>query len=113
MNAFNRGGRFIRVFGTEGEITMGDGNYFNVYSFADRQTKQVPINTIGNSITDGHGGGDMGIMVDTVNYFGKNIASPSICDVRMSYLSHLIAFAAEESRITGKVVDLDNYAQSF
>ena len=110
MNAFNKGGRFIRVFGTEGEITMGEGNWFNVYSFADHQTKQIPIHTIGNSITDGHGGGDVGIMIDTVNYFGEGIQTPSICDVRMSYLSHLIAFASEESRLTGAVVDLDEYS---
>ena len=49
-------------------------------------------------------------MIDTVNYFGKDIASSSICDVRMSYLSHLIAFAAEESRLTGTVVDLEEYS---
>jgi predicted dehydrogenase len=110
MNAFNKGGRFIHIFGTEGEITMGDGKCFNVYSFADRQTRQVPISTVGNSIASGHGGGDVGIMIDTVNYFGKDIASPSICDVRMSYLSHLIAFAAEESRLTGTVVDLEEYS---
>ena len=110
MNAFNKGGRFIHIFGTEGEITMGDGKCFNVYSFADRQTRQVPISAVGNSIASGHGGGDVGIMIDTVNYFGKDVASSSICDVRMSYLSHLIAFAAEESRLTGTVVDLEEYS---
>jgi predicted dehydrogenase len=110
MNAFNKGGRFIRIFGTEGEITMGEGNWFDVYSFADRQTTQVPIDTIGNSISSGHGGGDVGIMIDAVNYFGNGIASPSVCDIRMSYLSHLIAFAAEESRLTGTVVDLEEYS---
>ena len=110
MNAFNKGGRFIRIFGTEGEITMGEGKWFDVYSFADRQTTQVPIDTIGNSITSGHGGGDVGIMIDAVNYFGNGIASPSVCDIRMSYLSHLIAFAAEESRLTGTVVDLEEYS---
>lgn len=110
MNAFNKGGRFIRIFGTEGEITMGEGKWFDVYSFADRQTTQVPIDTMGNSITSGHGGGDVGIMIDAVNYFGNGIASPSVCDIRMSYLSHLIAFAAEESRLTGTVVDLEEYS---
>mgnify|MGYP002514652916 CR=1 FL=1 len=110
MNAFNKGGRFIRIFGTEGEITMGEGKWFDVYSFADRQTTQVPIDTIGNSISSGHGGGDVGIMIDAVNYFGNGIASPSVCDIRMSYLSHLIAFAAEESRLTGTVVDLEEYS---
>jgi predicted dehydrogenase len=110
MNAFNKGGRFIRIFGTEGEITMGEGKWFDVYSFADRQTTQVPIDTLGNSISSGHGGGDVGIMIDAVNYFGNGIASPSVCDIRMSYLSHLIAFAAEESRLTGTVVDLEEYS---
>lgn len=110
MNAFNKGGRFIRIFGTEGQITMGEGKWFDVYSFADRQTTQVPIDTIGNSISSGHGGGDVGIMIDAVNYFGNGIASPSVCDIRMSYLSHLIAFAAEESRLTGTVVDLEEYS---
>ena len=113
MNAFNKGGRFIRVFGTKGEITMGAGDWFDVYSFADHQTTQVPISTVGNSITDGHGGGDVGIMIDTVQYFSEGIASKSICPVRMSYLSHLIAFAAEESRLTNTVIDLDTYSSQW
>ena len=113
MNAFNKGGRFIRVFGTKGEITMGAGDWFDVYSFADHQTTQVPISTVGNSITDGHGGGDVGIMIDTVQYFSEGIASKSICPVRMSYLSHLIAFAAEESRLTNTVIDLDAYSSQW
>lgn len=113
MNAFNQGGRFIRVFGTKGELTMASGEEFIVYSFADRKEKRVPVQEYGNSVTDGHGGGDTGIMVDTVKYFGEDIASKSICDVRMSYLSHLIAFAAEESRLTGTVVDLDTYSESL
>lgn len=113
MNAFNEGGRFIRVFGTKGEITMGDGNWFNVYSFADKKITQVPIGQIGNSVTDGHGGGDTGIMEDTIRFLGEGIATKSICPVRMSYISHLIAFAAEESRLTNTVIDLDTYAASL
>ena len=52
-------------------------------------------------------------MVDTVQYFGEGIASKSICDVRMSYLSHLIAFAAEESRLSNTVIDLDAYSAQW
>lgn len=110
MNAFNRGGRFIRVFGTKGEVTMASKKEFIVYSFADGKEKRFPVQEYGNSITDGHGGGDTGIMIDTVRYFGENAASKSVCDVRTSYISHLIAFAAEESRLTGKVVDLEQYS---
>lgn len=112
MNAFNKGGRFIRVFGTKGEITMSEDNCFNVYEFSTRQTRKVPISVIGNSITDGHGGGDEGIMVDLVKYFADGEATASICEVRMSYLSHLIAFAAEKSRLEGTVVDLDEFSEN-
>ncbi len=113
MNAFNQGGRFIRVFGTKGEVFMASGEEFVVFSFGDRKEKRVPVQEYGNSITDGHGGGDTGIMADTVKYFGEGIASKSVCDVRMSYISHLIAFAAEESRLTGTVIDLDDYSRSL
>lgn len=92
---------------------MASGEEFVLYSFADRKEYRVPVEEYGNSVTDGHGGGDTGIMVDAVNYFGEGIASKSVCDVRMSYLSHLIAFAAEESRLTGTVVDLDTYSDSL
>ena len=113
MTAFGAGGRYIRVFGTKGEVFMISGEEFAVYSFADRKEKRVSVAACGNSIADGHGGGDTGIMVDAVQYFGEGIASPSVCDVRMSYISHLIAFAAEESRLSGTVVDLDAYSRAL
>ena len=113
MNAFNQGGRFIRVFGTKGEVFMASGEEFVVFSFADRKKKRVPVQEYGNSIIDGHGGGDTGIMADAVKYFGQGIASKSVCDVRMSYISHLIAFAAEESRLTNTVINLEQYSSQF
>lgn len=113
MNAFNKGGRFIRVFGTKGEIFMGADNCFHVFTIADQKTKQVPITVIGNSITDGHGGGDTGIMVDLVKFWSEGVASKSISNIRDSYLSHLIAFAAEESRLSGKIIDLEAYSQAI
>lgn len=113
MNAFNKGGRFIRVFGTAGEITMGEEGFFDVYSFATRETTHVSYENRGDSIVSGHGGGDTGIMVDLMNYFGEDIASKSVCALEMSYLSHLIAFAAEESRVKGTVIDMEAYAEGF
>ncbi len=113
MTAFGAGGRYIRVLGTKGEVFMISGEEFVVYSFADRKEKRFSVAACGNSIADGYGSGDTGIMVDAVQYFGEGIASPSVCDVRMSYISHLIAFAAEESRLSGTVVDLDAYSQAL
>lgn len=113
MNAFGQGGRYVRAFGTKGEVFMISGDEFVVYSFADRTERRVKVTASGNTIADGHGGGDTGIMVDTVKYFGEGIASKSICDVRMSYISHLIAFAAEQSRLTGTVIDLDDFSDTL
>ena len=52
----------------------------------------------------GHGGGDWGIMAD----FGRALrgeASSHRTTARVSLDSHLLAFAAETSRLSGRVVD--------
>ena len=57
----------------------------------------------GNTIAEGHGGGDAGIM----NAFYDmlcGIDCGNLSDIGVSVQNHMIAFAAEESRLTGKVV---------
>ena len=83
------------------------------FRFSTGETEVLDTEKIGQHIESGHGGGDRGIMVDTVQYLALDNQSKSICDVRMSYISHLIAFAAEESRLTGKVIDLDEYSDKL
>ena len=85
----------------------------SIFNFSTGETEEFDTVKIGQHIESGHGGGDRGIMVDTVEYLSGNGQSKSICDVRMSYISHLIAFAAEESRLTGKVIDLEEYADKL
>ena len=114
MNAFNEGGRFIKIFGTKGEITAYMGkNEIDVYSFATKQHKVYELLKVGEHINSGHGGGDEGIMIDTLKFFRGEETSKSICSVRMSYISHLIGFAAEKSRLTNQVIDLDEYSKTF
>lgn len=113
MNAFNQGGRKIRIFGTKGELE-GDNEtgIISVYSFDTKETTKY--NTCqGNEITSGHGGGDEGIMRDLVRYFGEGEKTKSISSFKTSYLNHLIAFAADESRLNGSVVDLEEYIDSL
>ena len=111
MNAFNEGGRFIRIFGTKGEIYASiDSGIIDVFSFATRKHTEYDINNVGNNITSGHGGGDTGIMIDLLKYFNGEEPSKSICDINTSFMNHLIAFAAEESRLSDKVIDLEKYA---
>lgn len=114
MNAFNYGGRFIRIYGTMGEIVGDiDKGTVNVFTFKDRKFTDYDINAKGNSITDGHGGGDTGIMMDLVKYFNDEAPSKSICSIRTSYINHLSAFAAETSRFNDVVIDLDKYSEEL
>ncbi len=108
MNAFNEGGRFSRIFGTKGEIVAGS-NQIDVYSFATKEHTIYDLDKIGETIDAGHGGGDTGIMIDLVKYFGDDIQTKSISPLRTSYLNHLICFAAEESRHNGTVVNIQEF----
>lgn len=114
MNAFNKGGRRISIFGTKGELTGSlDTGKVNVYSFDTKETTEYDVKNIGNSITSGHGGGDTGIMVELLKYFNGEEPSKSVCDINTSYMNHLISFAAENSRVNGTVIDLEEYSQSI
>ena len=111
MSAFNKGGRFIRIFGTKGEITAAHGeNSISVYSFDTKETTVYDLDKIGETITSGHGGGDTGIMVDALKYFSGQPTSKSVCSLRDSYLNHLTVFAAEESRKTDNVIYIDEFS---
>lgn len=112
MNAFNAGGRFIRIFGTKGELigAMGE-NTIKIFTFEDGKNHEYSLDKIGETITSGHGGGDTNIMKDLIRYFSDDVSSKSICDIETSYLNHLISFAAEESRINGKIIDMDSFEE--
>lgn len=113
MNAFNKGGRTIHIFGTKGELTGSiDTGVIEIYSFATKDYTKVDVNNTGNSITAGHGGGDTGIMIDLVKYFGDENQSKSICSIRTSYINHLISFAAEDARIDETTIYLDEYEKN-
>jgi len=115
MAAMNRGGRFIRIYGTRGELraSMADGCKISVYNFQTEQIRKIDVNKMTESISDGHGGGDTGIMIDTIKAFSGQEPSKSITDIRTSYLNHLICFAAEESRLNYKVIDMDEFEKSI
>lgn len=114
MNAFNEGGRFIRIFGTKGEL-VGDMQActLQLYSFATKQWTTMDLEKIGQGIESGHGGGDTGIMEDILSLLRGEEPSNSVCTVRTSYMNHLIAFAAEQSRLDGTVIQLQDYSDAL
>ena len=114
MNAFNEGGRSLRIFGTEGELVSSkDQKTLELFSFKTQKWETIDISLVGNDITSGHGGGDTGIMIDTLSLFRGETPSYSICDVRTSYENHITGFAAEESRLRNQVISLADYEKSL
>ena len=114
MNAFNKGGRFIHIMGTEGELHAAiDGETpISVYDFKTKSTKEY--NVISNDgINAGHGGGDRGLIVTLYDYLGDNYQGYLASGISTSVNNHFIAFAAEESRLTNKVIDMDEFVSSL
>ncbi len=115
MNAFNIGGRVIRIMGTDGEVEAAMNKDYMTFTSLDTEEKEE-ISIFGavtdESITSGHGGGDDGIMYALHDLISENKKSKSVCDIRTSYENHMIVFAAEKSRRENLVVDVDAYAES-
>lgn len=113
MCAFTRGARDIRIMGTKGELTARMGKpELEIFDFLTRETKIIPITDMvtDESIVGGHGGGDTGIVYAFRDLL--NGLRPDLRDsLRESCETHMIAFAAEESRLTGAVVDVKQYAE--
>lgn len=65
--------------------------------------QQIPI----EEAHSGHGGGDAGIMADFVRVV-RGEAEP-LTSARVSLESHLLAFAAEEARIQGKMIQMNEF----
>jgi len=114
MSAFNRGGRRIRIMGTKGELEARmDQDNITVFNFSTRQTEQYSIKgfVADESIVGGHGGGDVGIMRALCQQFSGVYNGNAIASIDESVYSHLVTFAAEESRLTDKVIFMNEYKE--
>lgn len=110
MNAFNKGGRYIRIFGTKGELYANAGDSeITVYTFEDKQIKKIAICAMNESIEFGHGGGDFGIIHELYDYLSGNYNGYCAADISISVKNHLIGFAAEKARHSGTIEDIDAF----
>lgn len=95
--------RTIKLMGTEGEIRASDrNNEIEVYSFIKGACETIRL----DKSQYGHGGGDYGIMHDFVRLVAEDCAKKGRTAADISVQSHLMAFAAEKSRLEGRVVDI-------
>lgn len=100
MTAFtNQCARKIRLMGTKGEI-KGDmeAGKIECTDFLSGTTMTMQLYTS----TKGHSGSDMSMMKDFVRMISEGKPGKTNADVSVE--SHLMALAAEESRITGKTI---------
>lgn len=110
MNAFNQGGRYIRIFGTKGELfAYMDDKTIDVYTFEDKKHTDVPVLSTDESILGGHGGGDAGLINELYDYLNEEYTGYCAADINISVKNHLIGFAAEKSRRDDTVENIDTY----
>lgn len=114
MNAFNQGGRYIRVFGTKGELFAHmNAEKIDVYTFEDKKCAEIPVLSNDESILGGHGGGDAGMIYELYDYLSENYKGFCAADISISVKNHLIGFAAEKSRHEDTVENIDKFFEIY
>ena len=107
MTAFHPGGdRKTRIFGTRGYIE-GDGNTIRHSDFLTDKTETIQANAgAEGTVKSGHGGGDYGLARSFLAAVATNDPGKVLTGPAESLETHLMVFAAERSRLEGRVVDI-------
>lgn len=114
MNAFNKGGRYIRLFGTKGELyAYASDTQIHIYTFEDRKTVSIPVTETEETILGGHGGGDEGLIAELYDYMQSDYDGYCAADINRSVKNHLLGFAAEKARHQNTVESVDAYFETF
>lgn len=114
MNAFNRGGRYLHLMGTKGELhaALDNDTPIRIYDFETAKTTEIAV-IAGDGVLNGHGGGDEGIVDSLYEYLMDNYKGSSISDIRTSVNNHLLVFAAEKARKEECVVDFEAFLKTL
>lgn len=107
MSAFTgEMGRRITLHGTLGEIRYDDHGDLTVYVYGQKPVSKSVKEIIAEFTSDGfgHGGGDV-VLINTLCDIIEN-GGKAETTLEASVESHLMALAAEESRLTGKIIKL-------
>jgi predicted dehydrogenase len=103
MTAFTQqGGRQLRAFGTEGDLTFDEGKIV-IRTFADRNEQTIVL----GAEPGGHGGGDSRLLRDWLTALHTRDTAGVVANAQESLASHEVVFAAEISRREGRSVSLE------
>ncbi|MBQ7801786.1 MAG: Gfo/Idh/MocA family oxidoreductase [Oscillospiraceae bacterium] len=106
--------RNIHIMCEDGEILADDGErQIIVRHFVSNQAETFETLTINiRANASGHGGGDAGIMEDFTASMAEH-STDSRSSISRSVESHLMACALEQARLTGKVVDMEEFRKTL
>ena len=104
--------RTLKIMGEDGEIRASEAeNEITVTRFGSYGAARCESEVIHPEIPQsGHSGGDSGIVDSFLSVLAGSGAA-SATDIHESVESHMMACAAEESRLTGRVIRIESYRQ--
>lgn len=103
--------RYIHIVGSLGEIEgkIEENKIVVRKTYKGEETIDLNKQIIIKVKDGGHSGGDYMIMHDLVNYLNGDKSSISITSLEDSVLGHLCVYAADESRKSGKIINLKEF----
>ncbi len=110
----NRMCRSIKIMCEYGEINAEDDNdLIEITRFNANQDEQINKTLIRTAQVEGfHGGGDSLLMEDFIRSMEQGTGEGKTT-VDRSIESHVLAYAAEQSRVTGRVIDMDELKEEL
>lgn len=104
------GGRTLKIMGTKGQIKGDmDANHLEIVDFLTGTKKTYEF----NGGTTGHGGGDIAIMRDFIELIKSDELIEENNSASLFVQSHVMALAAEKSRVENTVINLKEYIEEL
>lgn len=98
--------RILRIYGTKGDLQGHlDRNEILLSHFNTGETKKVEFETV-ETLISSHGGGDFRLIRDFIKAITDNQTSTKASGLQ-SLQGHLMGFAAEKARKTGRRIEID------
>ena len=105
MTAFAPGGRKTILHGTNGYME-GDGKSIRILDYSTDTWTEISADQISQGQDSGHHGGDSGIMNAFLQSLSCNDPDMIRTGSRETLHSHIVVFAAEQSRLEGRTIEL-------
>jgi predicted dehydrogenase len=108
-------GREFRIFGTKGVIRAHFRANEEIIKITDFLTTRTKIVFKRGLSARGHGGGDFGLLDSFVKVIKGDLTpeQAGTTNIQEALESHIMAFAGEEARISGKTLKIDEYRKKF